>query len=103
LKIRDLCQGEAKVLKGYAKAVLKLKFAEEPNYSKLEHLLKMELLASNHSPSDLRMDWSLWKPKTRLDNLRSDGASSCADLSVGDELCSAGEGSYLIADCNAAV
>jgi len=88
LKIEDLCQGRAKVLKEFANEVLKLKFAEEPNYNKLQHLLKMELVTKNHSPSDLRMDWSRWRPENAQDNNDYDAASSCPRLSVGDELCS---------------
>ena len=48
----------------------------------------MELVTKNHSPSDLRMDWSRWRPENAQDNNDYDAASSCPRLSVGDELCS---------------
>ena len=76
------------MLKEFAKEVFKLKFAEEPNYNKLQHLLKMELVTRNYSPSDLRMDWSRWRPENAQDNIDHDASSSCPRLSVGDELCS---------------
>lgn len=46
MAIKDLCHGKAKMLTEFAREVLGLKFAEDPNYGKLEHLLKMELLAN---------------------------------------------------------
>jgi hypothetical protein len=53
-----LCQGKAKNLLPFAKAVFKLKFSETPDYAKLKHLLSIVLLDENETPG-LLFDWSL--------------------------------------------
>lgn len=54
---KDICIGAASGFLEFAEAVFKLKFAEEPNYKKLQHLLIKHLYDFDLCPTN-RFDWS---------------------------------------------
>ena len=54
---KDLCVDRARRFLSFCEVVWRLKFAEEPPYEKLKHLLKKILLKKNRIP-DKKMDWS---------------------------------------------
>jgi hypothetical protein len=55
-----MCQDQAALLLPFIQEASSYEFDEEPNYSKLKHLLSLILLDQNIVP-DLKHDWSKFK------------------------------------------